>query len=103
MRRFDTVYESITVHRPTIDFPSVASNGTVTVDTAVTGLALGTHIITWAPTTTATTMDDLIVTWMIVATDLLRAVLYNPTAGAIDPDSIDFEFVTATVNPDIDP
>lgn len=103
MRRFDTIYEDITVHRPTIDFPSVGSNGTVTVDTAVTGLALGTHIITWAPTSTATTMDDLIVTWMIVATDLLRAVLYNPTGGAIDPDSIDFEFVTGTVNPLIDP
>ena len=103
MRRFDTVYQNITVGRETIDLPNVPSNGTVVVDTNIVGLTLGTHIVSWAPVTTATTMDDLIVTWMIVAVDTLRTVLFNPTAGAIDPDSIDFEFVFGTVNPDIDP
>jgi len=103
VRRFDTIFEGLTVARVTIDFPSVSSNGTVVVDTNVPGLALGTHIITWAPLTTATTIDDLLITWMVVAADTLRTVLYNPTGGAIDPDSIDFEFVYGTVNPDIDP
>lgn len=103
MRRFDTVYQGIMVGRVTIDIPNVVSNGTVTVDTAVTGIALGTHIITWAPVTTATTLDDLIMTWMVVATDLVRVVIFNPTGGAINPDSIDFEFVFGAVNPDIDP
>ena len=67
--------------------------------TGAGGLALGTHIITWAPVTTATSMDDLIVTWMIVATDTVRAVLHNPTGGAINADPIDFEFVLAEVDP----
>lgn len=99
--RFDTVYLGITVSRPTIDFPSIGSNSTVVVDSNVPGIALGTHIITWAPTSVATSMDDLIVTWMIVAPDTIRAVLYNPTGGAINPDSIDFEFVTGIVNSEL--
>lgn len=103
MRRFDTIFGGLQVGRVTIDIPNVTANGTVTVDTAVTGLGLGTHIISWAPVTTATTLDDLIITWMIVATDLIRAVIHNPTGGGINPDSIDFEFVFSTVNPDIDP
>lgn len=73
------------------------------VDVTATGVVLGTHIISWAPTSTATTMDDLIMTLMIVANDTVRLVLHNPTGGAINPDPIDFEFVTGTVNPDIDP
>ena len=103
MRRFDTIYQNLLVSRVTIDIPNVVANGTVTIDTAATGVALGTHIITWAPVTTATTMDDLILTFMVVATDLVRTVVHNPTAGAINPDSIDFEFVSGTVNPNIDP
>jgi hypothetical protein len=87
----------------TIDLPNVPSNGTVVEDVAHAGIALGTHIVSWAPVTTATSMDDLIITWTIVATDLIRIVLFNPTGGAINPDSIDFEFVVGTVNPDIDP
>jgi hypothetical protein len=87
----------------TIDLPNVPSNGSVVVDAPHAGIALGTHIVSWAPLTTATTMDDLIITWTIVDTDLIRIVLFNPTGGAIDPDSIDFEFVIGTVNPLIDP
>lgn len=105
MRRFDTIYQNLVVSRLTIDLPNVPSNGTVVVDTA-TGVGeapLGTHIITWAPVTLATSMDDLLMTFMIVAADTVRTVLFNPTGGAINPDSIDFEFVLATVNPLIDP
>ena len=103
MRRFDTIFGGLQVGRATIDIPNIVANGTTVIDTAVTGLDLGTHIISWAPVTTATTMDDLIITFMVVATDLIRAVIHNPTGGAINPDSIDFEFVFSTVNPDIDP
>ena len=103
MRRFDTIYSNPVVSRISIDIPNINSNSTVVVDSNVPGLALGTHIITWAPVTTATTMDDLLMTFMIVAVDTIRTVFYNPTGGAINPDSIDFEFVTATVNPLIDP
>jgi hypothetical protein len=103
VRRFDTIYENLRVGRMTIDLPNVPSNGTVTVDTAHAGLALGTHIISWAPVTDATTIEDLIINWLIVADDLIRTVLFNPTGGAIDPDSIDFEFIVSTVNPLIDP
>ena len=104
MRRFDTIYQNIEVFRASaVDFPSIASNGTHVEDVTATGVVLGTHIISWAPTSTATTMDDLIMTLMIVANDTVRLVLHNPTAGAIDPDAIDFEFVTGSVNADIDP
>lgn len=101
MRRFDTVYQGLIVSRQTVDIPSIGSNSTVLVDVAATGVALGTHIISWAPTTTATTIDDLLITFMVVADDLIRIVFYNPTGGAINPDPIDFEFVSGTVNPDI--
>jgi len=103
VRRFDTIFQNIAVGRMTIDLPNVPSNGTVTVDTAHANLPLGTHIISWAPVTDATSMDDLIVNWLIVATDMIRTVLFNPTGGAIDPASIDFEFIVGSVNPDIDP
>ncbi len=101
MRRLDTVFQNIVVARATVDIPSIGANGTTVIDVSVTGLVLGYHILSWAPVTTATTMDDLIVTWMVVANDLLRAVFHNPTGGAIDPDSIDFEWVLGTVNPAI--
>jgi len=105
VRRFDTIYQNLTVARLTIDIPLIISNGTVTIDTAtaVGAAPLGTHIITWAPVSLATSMDDLIVTWMIVAVDTVRTILQNPTGGGINPDSIDFEFVLGQVNSDIDP
>ena len=93
MRRLDTIYEPLLVIRETIDVPNVEDGDTVVVDTTATGVVLGSHIISWAPVTTATTIDDLIVTWMIVASDLIRSVWFNPTGSDIDPDSIDFEFV----------
>jgi hypothetical protein len=103
VRRFDTIFENLLVTRATIDIPSIGPNGTTVIDVTATGVALGTHIISWTPLTTATTMDDLSLTFMVVADDLIRVVITNPTGGSIDPDSIDFEFVSGTVNPNIDP
>jgi hypothetical protein len=97
------MYTGLFITRATIDFPNVPSNGTVTVDTAAPGTPLGTHIISWAPVSDATSIDDLVITFMTVAVDLVRTVLFNPTGGAINPDSIDFEFVCGQGNPDIDP
>ena len=93
-------YIRLFVIRATIDLPNVPSNGSVAVDTVVSGVPLGTHFVSWAPTSLATSLDDLIVTWMVVATDTIRTVLFNPTGGAINPDSIDFEFVLGVINPE---
>jgi len=103
MRRFDTIFENLLVSRVTIDFPSVGSNATVTIDTAVTGVALGTHLISWTPVTDASSMDDLLIQFLIVDTDLVRTILQNPTGGAIDPGSIDWEFLSGTIRAVIDP
>lgn len=103
MRRLDTVFQSIEVFRPTVDFPSVGSNATVSADITATGVALGTVILHFAFTSSATDVEDMLLQFMVVEADLIRAVLHNPTGGAIDPGTIDMVFVTATVNPDIDP
>jgi hypothetical protein len=103
MRRFDTVFPNITVADATIDFPEVTSKSSVFEDVALSvGTApLGTAIIAAAPITTATTIDDLIIQVVIVAADTLRVTLQNPTAGAINPDSIDFRFVFSNMNGDL--
>lgn len=98
--QINEAYIRLFVIRATLDIPNVPSNGTVTIDTAVSNVPLGTHFVSWAPTTLATSLDDLIVTWMIVAENTIRTVLHNPTGGAINPDSIDFEFVLGAINPE---
>lgn len=103
MRRFDTIYQNILVTRRTVDIPNIVSNGSVTVDIPAPGVTTGTHVISWAPTTDATSIDDLLLTFMNVAAGSLRLVAFNPTAGAINPIPIDFEFVCGVVNPLIDP
>lgn len=103
MRRFDTIFQGITVHRPTVDFPNVGSNSTVSVDVPMVGAVLGTHIITWTPLTDATDIEDMIIQFLVVANDEVRVTLQNPTGGAINPGSIDLEVVFGTVNPEIDP
>ncbi len=103
MRRFDTVYQNVRVVRVTYDFPSVGPNSTVLSDQTASGVALGTHIITWAPASDATEIDDLMLQFLVIATDTVRVTLTNPTGGAIDPGSIDLEFVAGEVNPNIDP
>lgn len=103
MRRFDTVFRDIQVFETTLNFPSIASNRSEFIDvaTAVGAAPLGTEIISFAPITTATTLDDLIVQIMVVDTDLVRITMMNPTAGAIDPDAIDFRIVTGIANADL--
>jgi len=103
MRRFDTIFENLLVSRVTIDFPNILANSTVTIDTAVTGVALGTHLISWTPVSVATSMDDLIFQFLIVDTNLVRTIIQNPTGGGIDPASIDWEFLSGTIRAVIDP
>lgn len=103
MRRFDTVFRNIRVVEVTLDFPSVGSNGSAFIDvaTAVGAAPLGTQILAFTPITTATSIDDLIVQAIVIATDTVRFTMQNPSGGAINPDSIDFRVVTGFVNPDL--
>ena len=84
-----------------IDLPNVNSNQTLTIDHAVTGPALGYHILHWTPTTDASDIDDMIINWLVVTDDEIRGVYQNPTGGAINPGIITFQFVLATLNPDL--
>jgi len=95
------MFTDLHIYEATVNIPSIGSNGTAVIDVPVTGPALGTHIISWEPVTTATTLDDLILTFMVVADDEIRIVAFNPTGGAIDPDPIDFQFFTGRANPDL--
>jgi hypothetical protein len=103
MRRFDQVFRDIRVVEVTLDFPSIGSKNSAFIDeqTAVGAAPLGTQILGFTPISTATTIDDLLVQAIVVATDTIRFTLQNPSAGAIDPDSIDFRVVTGFINPDL--
>ena len=78
-----------------IDIPSVVANGSFTVDLSVADAPLGTHILSWAPLTDATSIDDLLIQFVVVDTNVVRFTADNPSAGAIDPDPITFQFITA--------
>lgn len=103
MRRFDTVFRNLRVVEVTLDFPSIGSKNSAFIDVATTvGAApLGTQILAFTPITVATSIDDLMIQAVVIATDTIRFTLQNPSAGAIDPDSIDFRVVTGFVNPDL--
>ena len=103
MRRFDTVFRDSRVYETTIDIPSIGSNASLFADvaTGVGDAPLGTEIIGFAAITTAVTIDDLIIQVFVVAADTIRFTMFNPTAGAIDPDAIDFRVVTGFINPDL--
>jgi hypothetical protein len=103
VRRYDSVFRNIRVVEVTLNFPSIGSKQAEFIDvpTTVGAAPLGTQILAFTPITTATTMDDLIVQAFVVATDTVRFTMQNPSAGAIDPDSIDFRVVTGFVNPDL--
>jgi hypothetical protein len=103
VRRLDTVYRNIRSFEFAIDLPNVGSNSTVSgLVTTTASFPLGSHIISWGVLTSAVSLQDLIVTFLIVNTDTLRFVLNNPTGGAIDPASITFQFVTGLFNSDLD-
>jgi hypothetical protein len=78
-----------------IDLPSVGSKDSASVDTTVEGVPLGTHVVSWAALTDATSIDDLMIQFMVVAEDTVRLTVQNPSAGAIDPDTITFQFALA--------
>ena len=80
-----------------IDIPSIGANGSFTTDfTTLVDVPLGTHILSWAPLTDATSIDDLLIQFVVVATNTVRFTADNPSAGAVDPDPITFQFITAT-------
>jgi hypothetical protein len=85
----------ITVTDAEVDFPNVPSNGSVSIDvpTAVP-TPLGTHIISYAALTDATSIEDLLIQFFIVQADVVRITLFNPTGGAVNPDPITFQFIT---------
>ncbi len=78
-----------------IDIPSIAPNGSFTTDITVADVALGTHILSWAPLTLATSLDDLLIQFVVVDVDTVRFTADNPSPGAVDPDPITFQFITA--------
>ena len=86
----------IRVRSTVLDIPSIGANGSFTTDIAVVDTPLGTHILSWAPLTDATSIDDLMIQFVVVADDVLRITIDNPSAGATDPDEITFQFITAT-------
>lgn len=87
----------IVVASATVDLPSIGSKAAASVDVnTVAPVPLGTHIISWAALTDATSIDDLLIQILVVAADTVRITMQNPTAGAIDPDPITFQFITAT-------
>lgn len=102
MRRLDTCYRNVRAFEFDIDLPNVNSNATVSGTVSTTAsFPLGTHIISWGVSSDATSMQDLVVTFLFVDTDLLRYVLNNPTGGAIDPANITFQFLTGEFNTDL--
>ena len=93
MRRLDTVYRDIRIARPTLTFPTVNPNSAIFFDLAVTGLEVGSHLITWAPVEDSRTFDDLVLQWLCISPDLLRVAMINATCMMISPGIIDCIFV----------
>jgi hypothetical protein len=93
----NSLFQNIRVITTAVNLPSISSNGSEFIDTAVANTPLGTHVVSFAATTDATTIDDLVVQVMVVAADTVRITMINPTAGAINPDEITFEIVLATI------
>lgn len=78
-----------------VDFPNIGSNSAVSLDFTMP-VTLGMHILSWTPLTDASSVQDLIIQILIVADNTVRVTMMNPTAGAVDPDPIDFQFIVAT-------
>lgn len=69
---------------------SIGATSTGTVDVTITGLAVGDVVILMRPDGLH---DDLIFSGhRVQAANTLRIYLYNPTAGAIDDGSLQWEF-----------
>lgn len=102
MRRFDTVFRNIQVYTTTLDFPSVGSNGSETIDVPVPAGAapLGTKV-ELIPLSDASSFDDMVLQANVVTVDEIRFVMINPSSGAINPDSTDFAIWTGEINTDL--
>ena len=87
----------IVVASAVVDLPNIGSKNADSIDiTTETEVPLGTHILSWAALTDATSIDDLMIQFLVVAANTVRVTMQNPTAGAINPDPITFQFITAT-------
>jgi len=102
MIRLDTLFRNIRVYTITLNFPSVGSNATQVIDqaTAVGAAPLGT-VVHLVPLTDASSFDDMILEAKVVTTDSIRFIMNNPSAGAIDPASVDFAVWTGQINTDL--
>jgi hypothetical protein len=102
MIRLDTLFRNINVYTITLDFPSVASNGSQQIDqaTSVGAAPLGT-IVQLIPLTDASSFDDMILQAKVVTADSIRFIMVNPSSGAIDPASVDFALWTGQINTDL--
>jgi hypothetical protein len=102
MIRLDTLFRNLRVFTVTLDFPSVGSNATQTINAATPAGAapLGT-VVNLIPLTDASSFDDMVLQANVVSTDSIRFVMVNPTAGAIDPASVDFALWIGEINTDL--
>ncbi len=100
MRRFDTVFRNIQVYTTTLDFPLVLSNSSQTIDIGVSNTPLGTTV-RLIPLSDASSFDDMVLQANVVVADSIRFVMINPSAGAINPDAVDFAIWTGEINTDL--
>ena len=102
MIRLDTLLRNIRVFTVTLNFPSVGSNQTQTIDAAtpVGAAPLGT-VVNLIPLTDASSFDDMILQANVVTADSIRFVMVNPTSGAIVPSSTDFALWIGEINLDL--
>lgn len=93
-KNYNSEFEVFSVE---INLPNIVSKGAVSIDTIVPDTPLGAHVVSWAPQTDATTIDDLLLQFLVVAEDTVRLTAQNPTAGAVNPAPITFQFVLALI------
>lgn len=102
MRRLDSVYRNIRSFEVDFDYPLVNSNSSVSQDFSTTQtFPVGTHIIQWGFGEAAGNIEDLIIQFRFVDSNVLRLVLNNPTGGNIDGGTILTQFVTGEFNTDL--
>lgn len=85
----------ITVASTVIDVAPINSNAAGTFDIAAPNTPLGSHVVSWAPLTDATSIEDLMITVFVPEDFVIRVNMQNPTPGVIDPAPIVFQIVLA--------
>lgn len=76
----ETLVNEVLNGTATIDPASIAAGATATASITVTSAALGDYVIIAPPYS----LQGLVATAYVSAADTVTAVLYNPTAAAID-------------------